>query len=443
MDLRHLIQRPPFTARVTTRHRKVHKNPASLGSPRALAIGMVGILGIVLLLGLAFAFSDAKRSIRWWTVSIAFIIQASIGAVVFGLPAGRNALQWLSDQVTHTISAGKAGVDFLFGPLTKNGDAGVGFVFALQVLPMIIFFSSLIAVLYHLRIMQMVIVVIGGSLKKILGTSRTESLSAAANIFVGQTEAPLMVKPHIPQMTSSELFAVMVGGLASVAGSVLAGYAAMGVEMRYLLAASFMAAPGGLLYAKLMKPEVEQPNETPLEFSNDDEKTANVIDAAALGASTGLKLALNVGAMLLAFIGLIALLNLILGGLGEWLGHGGLSLQQILGWLFAPVAWMIGVPWADATQGGSLIGQKLVLNEFVAYVQFAEWKNAMEPRTQAVCAVALCGFANLSSIAILLGGLGSMAPNRRREIAQLGLKAVAAATFANLTSAAIVGLFVS
>jgi CNT family concentrative nucleoside transporter len=404
---------------------------------------MIGILGIGLLLGLAFAFSDAKRSIRWRTVITAFIIQALIGAVVFGLPAGRDALQWLSDQVTHTISAGKAGVDFLFGPLTTNGDAGVGFVFALQVLPMIIFFSSLIAVLYHLRIMQMVIVVIGGSLKKILGTSRAESLSAAANIFVGQTEAPLVVKPHIPKMTSSELFAVMVGGLASVAGSVLAGYAAMGVEMKYLLAASFMAAPGGLLYAKLMKPEVEQPNEAPLEFSDGDEKPTNVIDAAAIGASTGLKLALNVGAMLLAFIGLIALLNLILGGVGGWLGHGGLSLQQILGWLFAPVAWMIGVPWADATQGGSLIGQKLVLNEFVAYVQFAEWKNAMEPRTQAVCAVALCGFANLSSIAILLGGLGSMAPKRRREISQLGLKAVTAATFANLTSAAIVGLFVS
>lgn len=404
---------------------------------------MVGLLGIAVLLGLAFAMSDARGAIRWRTVGAAFAIQALIGAIVFGLPAGREALLWLSGQVTGAIGAGKAGVDFLFGPLTSDGDSSIGFIFALRVLPMIIFFSSLIAVLYHLRIMQLVIIVLGGSLRKILGTSRAESLSAAANIFVGQTEAPLVVKPYIPKMTSSELFAVMVGGLASVAGSVLAGYAAMGVEMKYLLAASFMAAPGGLLYAKLMKPEVETPGEVHLEFAEGDEKPANVLDAAALGASTGLKLALNVGAMLLAFIGLIALLNLMLGGVGGWFGHGSLSLQQILGWIFAPVAWMVGVPWSDATQGGSLIGQKLVLNEFVAYVQYAEWRGAMGPRAQAVCAVALCGFANLSSIAILLGGLGSMAPKRRSEIAKLGLKAVVAATFSNLTSAAIVGLFVS
>lgn len=222
----------------------------------------------------------------------------------------------------------------------------------------------------------------------------------------------------------------------------LAGYAAMGVEMKYLLAASFMAAPGGLLYAKMIKPEVEQPGELELDFTDGGEKPANVLDAAALGASTGLKLALNVGAMLLAFIGLIALVNLMLGGVGSWFGRDGLSLEQILGWVFAPVAWIIGVPWMDSTQGGSLIGQKLVLNEFVAYVQYAGWRETMSPRAQAVCAVALCGFANLSSIAILLGGLGSMAPSRRSEIARLGLKAVAAATFSNLTSAAIVGMFV-
>jgi CNT family concentrative nucleoside transporter len=404
---------------------------------------MVGLLGIAVLLGLAFVMSDARSSIRWRTVGAAFLIQALIGGVVFGLPAGREGLLWLSDQVTGAIGAGKAGVDFLFGPLTADAGSGIGFIFALRVLPMIIFFSSLIAVLYHLRIMQLVIIVLGGSLRKILGTSRAESLSAAANIFVGQTEAPLVVKPYIPRMTSSELFAVMVGGLASVAGSVLAGYAAMGVEMKYLLAASFMAAPGGLLYAKMMKPEVETPGEVHLEFAEGDEKPANVLDAAALGASTGLKLALNVGAMLLAFIGLIALVNLMLGGVGGWFGNGGLSLQQILGWVFAPVAWMVGVPWSDASHGGSLIGQKLVLNEFVAYVQYAEWRGAMSSRAQAVCAVALCGFANLSSIAILLGGLGSMAPTRRSEIAKLGLKAVIAATFSNLTSAAIVGLFVS
>jgi len=404
---------------------------------------MVGLLGIAVLLAVAFAMSDARHAVRWRTVGTAFGIQALIGAVVFGLPEGRAALQWLSDRVTGAIEAGREGVNFLFGPLTAGGEGGIGFVFALQVLPMIVFFSSLIAVLYHLRVMQAVIVVIGGGLRKLLGTSRAESLSAAANIFVGQTEAPLVVKPYIPRMTSSELFAVMVGGLASVAGSVLAGYAAMGVEMKYLLAASFMAAPGGLLFAKLMKPEVEVPGEVRLDFSEGDERPANVVDAAALGASTGLKLALNVGAMLLAFIGLIALLNLMLGGVGGWFGHGTLSMQQILGWVFAPMAWLVGVPWADAMQGGSLIGQKLVLNEFVAYLDYQKIKGTLDLRSQAVCAVALCGFANLSSIAILLGGLGCMAPNRRGEIARLGLKAVAAATFSNLTSAAIVGLFVS
>jgi CNT family concentrative nucleoside transporter len=316
-------------------------------------------------------------------------------------------------------------------------------VFALRVLPMIIFFSSLIAVLYHLGLMQRVIRLIGGGLRKLLGTSNAESMSAAANIFVGQTEAPLVVKPYIPGMTSSELFAVMVGGLASIAGSVLAGYAAMGVEMKYLLAASFMAAPGGLLFAKLIKPEIDTPLKGDLPFASGDDKPANVLDAAALGAGTGLQLALNVGAMLLAFIGLIALLNLMLGGIGGWFHKPDLSLQWILGWIFSPVAWLAGIPLPEMRTAGSLIGQKLVLNEFVAYVELAGIQDAMTARTRAVCSVALCGFANFSSIAILLGGLGGMAPTRRPEIARLGLKAVAAATLANLTSAAIAGLFVS
>jgi len=298
-------------------------------------------------------------------------------------------------------------------------------------------------VLYHLGIMQLVIRLIGGGLRKVLGTSRAESMSAAANIFVGQTEAPLVVKPYIPGMTSSELFAVMVGGLASIAGSVLAGYAAMGVEMKYLLAASFMAAPGGLLYAKLMMPEIDKPREGRLSFAEGAEAPANVLDAAALGAGTGLRLALNVGAMLLAFVGLIALLNLMLGGIGAWFHHPELSLQMILGWIFAPVAWLAGIPHEEMRAGGSLIGQKLVLNEFVAYVELTGMQEAMTEKTRAIASVALCGFANFSSIAILLGGLGGMAPTRRAEIARLGLKAVAAATLSNLTSAAIAGLFVS
>jgi len=403
---------------------------------------MTGLLGIVVLLLAAYALCDNRKAIRWRTVGTALALQVLIGWVVFAVPAGRDALAALSAGVTNAIGAGQEGVDFLFGGLTRDNGGAVGFVFAFRVLPMIIFFSSLIAVLYHIKVMGLVIKFLGGGLKKLLGTSRAESLSAAANIFVGQTEAPLVVKPYISRMTSSELFAVMVGGLASVAGSILAGYVALGVDIKYLIAASFMAAPGGLLFAKLMKPETGTPHEGKLDFAEGDEKPANVVDAAARGASTGLHLALNVGAMLLAFIGLIALLNLMLGGIGGWFGNGGLSLQQILGWCFAPVAWLVGMPWEDAVKGGSLIGQKLILNEFVAYVQYVEWRPGFSPKAEAIGAVALCGFANLSSIAILIGGLGGMAPNRRSEIARLGLLAVAAGTFSNLTSAAIVGLFV-
>jgi CNT family concentrative nucleoside transporter len=428
---------------------------------------MTGLLGIAVLLGAAYALCDNRKAIRWRTVGVALAIQISIGFIVFAVPWGRDVLQWMSAGVTNAIGAGKEGVDFLFGPLTSDEAPSIGFIFVFRVLPMIIFFSSLIAVLYHLKVMAIVIKVLGGALKKLLGTSPTESLSAAANIFVGQTEAPLVVKPYISRMTSSELFAVMVGGLASVAGSILAGYVALGVDINYLIAASFMAAPGGLLFAKMMKPEVDVPQEGNLGFAEGDEKPANVVDAAAVGASTGLMLALNVGAMLLAFIGLIALVNLMMGGftgwvfagaqfndklhflsnfcimLGELFGGKALSLQQILGWLFAPLAWLIGMPWEDAVKGGGLIGQKLILNEFVAYVQYIEWKDLLSPKSQAIATVALCGFANLSSIGILLGGLGGMAPNRRSEIAKLGFKAVIAGTFSNLTSAAIVGLFVS
>ncbi|MGD9419304.1 MAG: NupC/NupG family nucleoside CNT transporter [Verrucomicrobiota bacterium JB025] len=405
---------------------------------------MVGLLGIMVFLGLAWLVSTRRDAVRWRTVGLAFGIQFGVGVVVFGIPQGRAALEWLSARVTDAIGAGKAGVDFIFGGLTADGGAGgVGFVFAFQVLPMIVFFSSLIAVLYHLGLMQWVIRLLGGALRKVLGTSRAESLSAAANVFVGQTEAPLVVKPYIAHMTKSELFAVMVGGLASIAGSVLAGYAAMGVPMKYLLAASFMAAPGGLCFAKLMMPETEEPEEVTLSFAEGEDAPVNVLDAAALGAGTGLKLALNVGAMVLAFVGLIALLNLLLGGLGGWFGFGGLSMQWILGWLFAPVAWLSGMPMEEMRVGGSLIGQKVVLNEFVAYAEYtAGIQETLGDRGRAVVSVALCGFANLSSIAILLGGLGGMAPSRRSDIARFGLKAVLAATLANLTSAAIAGLFV-
>ncbi|MGE9271496.1 MAG: NupC/NupG family nucleoside CNT transporter [Verrucomicrobiales bacterium] len=398
----------------------------------------MGLFGIALMLGVAYLLSSNRKAIRWRTVAMAFGLQLGIGLLVFRLPWGKLLLERVSSAVARVIEAGNVGIDFIFGPLVGEG---AGFVFAFQVLPVIVFFSSLIAVLYHLRVMQAVVLVLGGGLRKLLGTSRAESLSAAANIFVGQTEAPLVVKPYISRMTASELFAVMCGGLASVAGSVLAGYAEMGVELKYLIAASFMAAPGGLLFAKILVPETEKSREVVLDWAEGEEKPVNLVDAAALGAGSGLKLALNVGAMVLAFIGLIALINLMIGGVGGWFGHPETSLQGILGSLFSPLAWSIGLPWSEANQGGSWIGQKFVLNEFVAYLEFVRLRDTLMPRSEAIITVALCGFANLSSIAILLGGLGGMAPSRRSEIARFGFLAVLAGSFSNLTSAAITGLF--
>lgn len=399
---------------------------------------LVPILGIAVLMGLALLLSENRKAVRLRTVAGAFAIQFALGAFVLATPVGKDFLLTLSNAVGHLITAAYAGINFLFGHLA---DKNAGFVFVIRVLPIIIFFSAFIAVLYYLRIMQLVIRFLGGALRLALGTSRTESLSAAANIFVGQTEAPLVVRPYIAKMTRSELFAIMCGGLASIAGSVLAAYAEIGVDLKYLLAASFMAAPGGLLFAKIILPETKTPCESTDLPQPDEDQPANVFDAAALGASAGLRLALNVGAMLLAFIALIALLNLILGGVGGWFGHPGLSLQLILGYLFRPLAWLIGIPWTESIHGGSFIGQKIVVNEFVAYLNFIELKDTLSPRSQGIITFALCGFANFSSIAILLGGLGGMAPSRRPEIARLGLKAVTAATLANLTSAAIAALF--
>ncbi len=399
----------------------------------------MSIVGVIFLLALGYLCSSNRKAISWRTVGGAFLIQVILAVFVLATPWGVNALQWLTMRVSDLIGAGEEGISFLFGPLSDGG-GGVGWIFAFKVLPVIIFFSSLIAVLYHLRIMQLVILLVGGGLRKVLGTSRAESFSAAANIFVGQTEAPLVIRPYLPKMTSSELFAVMVGGLASIAGSVLAGYAGLGARMDHLIAACFMAAPGGLLFAKLIIPETEEVNDSRIELAEGENQPVNVIDAAALGASSGLKLALNVGAMLLAFVGLIALANLFFGEVGGWFGDPQFSLEKLLGWFFAPVAYLLGVNGSEIQQAGSLIGQKLVMNEFIAFASFSEIKEGLSVKTQGIVTFALCGFANLSSIAILLGGLGVMAPGRRKEIAQLGLKAVFAATLANLMSAALAGL---
>jgi len=406
-----------------------------------------GLLGIGILLAIAVFFSKKRQSINFRTVGWAFALQVSLGAFVLYIPFGKDVLASISGGVQKVIDSANVGITFLFGGLGTDAmfANGVGFVFAVRVLPVIIFFSSLIAVLYYLGIMQWVVKIIGGALQKLLKTSKPESLSATANIFVGQTEAPLVIRPYIANMTQSELFAIMVGGLASVAGSILAGYAGLGIDLKYLIAASFMAAPGGLLMAKIIIPETEHEKIAQEELITEDsgEKPVNVIDAAASGAASGLKLAVNVGAMLLAFIALIALLNTLVGGTASLFGFEDITIEWLLGYLFAPIAFIIGVPSAEMLQAGSFIGQKIVVNEFFAYVNFVEVRDTLSASTQAIITFALCGFANLSSIAILLGGIGSMAPNRRPDIAKLGMKAMLAATLANLMSAAIAGVFLS
>lgn len=416
---------------------------------------VMSLVGVVTLLTIGFLLSTNRKAISVRTVGGALAIQAAFGGFVLYVPVGKDILKGASDAVSSVIGYAQNGISFLFGDLANFK---VGFIFAINVLPIIIFFSSLIAVLYYLGIMQWVIRIIGGALQKALGTSRTESMSATANIFVGQTEAPLVVRPFIPTMTQSELFAIMVGGLASIAGSVLAGYAQMGVPIEYLVAASFMAAPGGLLMAKLMHPETEVAKNDMSDLPEDPDKPANVLDAAAAGASSGMHLALNVGAMLIAFVGLIAMVNGIIGGVSGWFGLEGITLELILGYIFMPLAFLIGVPWNEALVAGSFIGQKIVVNEFVAYLNFApylldasaegfkvvaETGMMMSDRTKAIISFALCGFANLSSIAILLGGLGAMAPSRRHDLANLGIRAVIAGSLANLMSATLAGLFLA
>ncbi|OXS78389.1 NupC/NupG family nucleoside CNT transporter [Domibacillus enclensis] len=400
-----------------------------------------GLFGIAVVLGIGFLFSTNRKRINWRTVLGGLAFQLIFAFIVLKWDFGQKMMLKLTEVVNAIISYANEGINFLFGGLYSE-QSGITYVFALNVLPVVIFFSALISVLYYLKIMQFFIKLIGGALSTLLGTRKAESMSAAANIFVGQTEAPLVIKPYIARMTESELFAVMTGGLASVAGSVLVGYSLLGVPLEYLLAASFMAAPAGLVMAKLFVPETSDDPE-PAEFKMEsDEDAANVIDAAAKGAGVGLQLALNIGAMLLAFIAIVAMINGLLGFIGGLFGFGQLSLELILGYLFAPLAFAIGVPWNEAVTAGNFIGQKLVINEFVAYSNFAPEIGNLSDKTVAVLSFALCGFANISSLAILLGGLGNLAPTRRNDIARLGVKAVIAGALASLLSAAIAGMLI-
>ncbi len=401
---------------------------------------LISLLGIGILFGLGILLSSGRHQINWRTVGFALLLQFALGGIALYFPLGVAVLEAISNAVSSVLNNAQDGIDFVFGSI---GAFEMGFIFAFHVLPVIVFFSSLVSVLYHLGIMGWLIRMIGGALQRLLRTSKAESMSATANIFVGQTEAPLIVRPYITNMTRSELFAIMVGGMSTVAGSVLAGYVLLGVEIQYLLAASFMAAPGGFLMAKLLLPEAEKIASEEEEFTLEYESHVNVIDAAASGASSGMSLALNVGAMVLAFVGLIALVNTLLGSLGAMIGFADLSLQLLLGYAFQPLAFIVGIPWEETRLAGSLIGQKLVFNEFVAFVSFTDQMTLMSDRSQAIVTFALCGFANFSSIGIVLGGIGMMAPNRRKDIAELGLRAVLAGFMANLMSAAIAGFFLS
>ncbi|WGK83372.1 NupC/NupG family nucleoside CNT transporter [Vibrio aestuarianus] len=397
---------------------------------------LFGLVGVIVLMACAYLLSESRSSINWKTVLRALLLQVGFAALVLYFPWGQTALASMSNGVASLLGFADAGISFLFGDLANSG-----FIFAVRVLPIIIFFSALISALYYLGIMQKVIEFIGGGIQKFLGTSKAESLVATGNIFLSQGESPLLVRPFLSRMTRSELFAVMAGGMASVAGSVLGGYAGLGVELKYLIAASFMAAPGSLMMAKIIVPE----RDVPLDQSNiemDKAQDSNVIDALASGAMNGMKVAVAVGTMLVAFVSVIAMVNTGLESFGELFGFSGITLQVLFGYLFSPLAWVIGVPSNEVLMAGSYIGQKVVMNEFVAFIDFVEHKALLSEHTQVIVTFALCGFANIGSIAIQLGSIGVITPERRAEVANLGIKAVAAGTLANLMSACLASMFI-
>ena len=418
---------------------------------------LIGLAGIAVILLIAVALSADRRAIRPRVVGAAFALQAGIAVLVLYAPWGVRALEVASGGVADLLGYANAGTSFLFGELAANP---LGKNFAIQALPVIIFFAALVSILYHLGIMQLVVRWLGGAIERVVGVSKVESLCAAANVFVGQSESPLVIRPYLAALTPAQLFTVMTSGMAGVAGTILAAYASMGIRIEYLLAASFMAAPGGILMAKIIMPDSrtgrdgapagDLPLGDPTEdaavaiakASHDEEKPANIIMAAAQGAQTGVRLAVAVGAMVLAFVALVALANGLLGGFGNLVGLPGLSFQSLLGLVFKPVMFLLNVPWNEAGAAGGLFGEKIVLNEFVAYIDLGKQAAQLSPRTVAVVTFALCGFANFSSIAIQMAVTGSLAPNQRPTIAKLGLRALAAGSLANLMSAALAGLLI-
>ena len=404
------------------------------------------LLGMVLILAIALLFSTDRKAIRLRVVGAAFALQAGFAALVLYSPPGKIALQSISNGVASLLGFAHAGVDFLFGPLAKPEIGGTSF--AISALPVIVFFAALISILYYLGIMRLVIRWIGGGLEKITGISKVESLSAAANIFVGQSESPLVIRPYLAALIPSQLFCVMTVGMAGVAGTILAAYASMGIRIDYLVAAAFMSAPGGIMMAKLIMPDpkgwpVDGKADEVVALDTGEERPANLIMAASEGAQTGVRLAVAVGAMVLAFVALVAMANGFVGWAAGLFGYSDVTFQSLLGYVFAPVFYLIGQPdWAEAMRAGSYFGTKLVLNEFVSFIDLGQATD-LSARTVAVVTFALCGFANFSSIAIQMAVTGSLAPNQKPVIAKLGLRALVAGSLSNLMSGALAGLFLS
>ena len=400
-----------------------------------------GVLGILTILGLAYLFSTSRRSIRLKTVAWGLGLQLALGLFVLRVKSGEWLFQELGNGAKKLLDFSYVGSSFVFGDLGTN-HSSLGLIFAFQVLPTIIFIAAFFAVLYHLGVMQIIIRGAAWLMTIIMGASGAESLNVAASIFMGQTEAPLTIRPFLPKLTKSELMTVMTSGMAHISGGMMAAYMRVGgADAKHLLTAVIMTAPGTLLMAKMLVPETEQPLTAGRVEMPPTEKESNVLGAIARGTVDGLHLALNVAAMLITFLALLALANAIMGWTHLHIGWFPYSLQQVFGWVFAPVAWLIGIPWHDAPAIGNLLGTRMVLNEFVAFAQLGTLKGALDPRSFTIATFALCGFANFSSIGIQIGGIGALAPEQRSQLAKFGIRAMLAGTMANLLSAAIVGIF--
>ena len=408
------------------------------------------LLGIGILLLIAFVFSNNRKKISIRTVGAALLLQIILGAIMLYVPAGKWLINSIAGGVNKVISYSDAGSSFIFGGLVgPKMDLlfdGAGFVFAFHVLPAIIFITSLISILYYIGVMGWLIDILGYVFQKMMRVSKVEAFAAVTTIFLGQNELPAVLKPFINKMNQNELFTVICSGMASIAGSMLVGYAGLGVPIEYLLAASLMAIPGGILFARMLSPATEESQVEFSQMSFSDKRPASIIEAAASGAMLGLKIAVGVATVVMAFVALIALINGIIGGLAGLFGWPDVSLESLLGYIFSPLAYIMGVSWDNSALAGGLIGQKLAINEFVAYVNFSPYlkdaAGALDPKTIAVISFALCGFANFGSIAVVVGAFSAVAPERASDIARLGLRALLAATLSNLMSATIAGLFI-